>query len=127
VAIHAKIEASQPIARETVAAALENDGFWAVISHDRLDRGLEDVFVGLVCDAIAEREIDRVVLAGSHTNVSKLASTRKVLAILMKGNSHDAIGRVKGFLDTITVVHIDVDIKHALLVPQKFDDTEDDV
>ena len=127
VTIHTEIEASQPVARKTVAAALENDGFWAVISHDGLDCRLEDVFVRLVCNAIAEREIDRVILAGSNADVSKLASARKVLPILVKGHRHDAIGGVEGFLDTVTMVHVDVDIKHALLVPQKLDNTKDNV
>jgi hypothetical protein len=40
---------------------------------------------------------------------------------------HDAIGRVEGFLYTISVVHVNVDVQHALLVSQKLDDAEDDV
>lgn len=126
-AVHAQIEASKPVAGETVASALEHDGFWAVVGHDRLDDWLEDVAVGLIGYAVAQREVDRVILAGANTNVTQFTSTGEVLAILMEGHSHDTIGRVESLLDTISMVHVDVDVQNALLVPQKLDDAEDNV
>lgn len=127
VPIHAEIETTQPVARETVTTTLENDGFWAVIGHDSLDGRLEDVLVCLIRDAVTEGEINSIIFACSDTNVAKLAGAREVLAILVERDCHNAIGRVKGFLNTVTVVHVNVDVEYALLVPQEFDNAEDNV
>jgi hypothetical protein len=97
------------------------------VGHDCLNDGLEDVSVGIVCYAVAKRKVDRVILAGAHTDIAKLASTGEVLAVLVEGYGHDAIGGVEGFLDTIAVVDVNVDVQNALLVSQKLDNAEDDV
>jgi hypothetical protein len=126
-AIHAQVEATQPVTRETVTSALQHNGFWTIVGHDGLDNRLEDISVCIVRYAVAQGEVDRVILAAAHTNVAKFASTGKVLAVLVERYGHDAIGCVKGLLDTIAVVHINIDVQNALLVPQKLDNAEDDV
>jgi hypothetical protein len=116
VPVHAQVEAAQSVPGETVAAALEDNGFWPVVCHDSFNGGFEDVLVGLVRDAVAEREVDGIVLASSNANVAKLAGAGEVLAVLVKRDRHDTIGGVKSFLDTVTMVHVDIDVQHALLV-----------
>jgi hypothetical protein len=125
--IHAQVKATKPVTRQTVTTALQHNSFWAVVGHDCLNDRLENVSVGFVRYAVAKRKVDRVVLAGAHTDVAKLASTGEVLAVLVEGHGHDAIGCIKGFFDTIAVVHVNVDVQNALLVSQKLDNAEDDV
>jgi hypothetical protein len=40
---------------------------------------------------------------------------------------HDAVRRVEGLLDTVTVVDVNVDVENTLVVAEKLEDTEDNV
>lgn len=40
----------------------------------------------------------------------------EVLAVLVKGDGHDAVGCVKGLFDAVTVVDIDIYVQNALMV-----------
>lgn len=124
---HAEVEATQPVAGKTVTTTLQDNGLGAVVGHDGFDGGLENALVGLVCDAVAKREIDGVVLTRSYANIPKFTGSGKVLAIFVKGNGHYAVGGIKSFLDAVTVVNVNVDVQYALLVPQQLDDSEYDI
>jgi hypothetical protein len=124
---HTQVKATQAITRQTVTTTLQDHSLWAVPLHDALDNGLEDTLVGNVVDTIAQREIDSVVFAGADANIAKFTSTRKVLAVLVKGYGHNAIGCVKCLLDTITMMDINVDIKNSLLESQKLKDSENNI
>lgn len=67
------------------------------------------------------------MLTLANADISKLASAGEVFAVLVERNSHDSIGGVESFLDTITVVDVDVDVEDALVEPQELEDAEDDV
>ena len=122
-ATHAQVEAAKTITRQTVTTALEDNSLGLEVLHDSADDRLEDGAVGVVVDTVAEREVNGIVLARSDTNVAQLAGTGEVLAVLVEGYGHDAIGRVKGFLHTITVVNIDIDVENALLESQELEDS----
>lgn len=122
-AAHAQVEAAKTITRQTVTTALEDNSLRLEVLHDGADDGLENGAIGVVVDTIAEREVDGIVLARSDTNVAQLAGTGEVFAVLVEGYGHDAIRRVKGFFDTIAVVHIDIDVENALLETQEFKDS----
>lgn len=126
-AVHAEVEAPQSISRQTITATLQNDGFWAVVCHDGIDDGLEDVFVCLVGDTVAEREVNRIVLACADTDVAEFTCAREVLAVLVERNGHDTVGSVESFLYAVTVMHVDVDVKHSLLISQELYDAENDI
>jgi hypothetical protein len=127
VATHAQIEATKTVAGETITTTLENDCLWLVILHDGLDDRLEDRVVCGVIDAIAQGEVDGIVLAVANADIAELAGAREVFAILMERHCHDTIGRVEGLLDAIAVVDIDVDVKNALLEAQKLENGKYDV
>jgi hypothetical protein len=74
--------------------------------NDRLKDGL----VRRIINTVSEREIDSVVFASANSDVAKLASTWKVLAVLVKRDSHDSVCGIKGFFNAIAVVDIDIDI-----------------
>lgn len=126
-ASHAQIEASQPVTRKRITTALQDYRSRLVVFHDPADGGLEDALVTIVVDAISEREVDRVVLSLADTNISQFASSGEVLAVLVEGDGHDSVGRVKGLLDAITVVDVNVDIEDAFVEAEEFEDAEDDV
>ena len=126
-AAHGKVEASQPISRQRVTSALKDNSSWLIVLHDAIDHRLEDALVAVVVDAVAEWEVDGVVLSVAYADVSKFAGAREVLAVLVERNGHDTVGAVEGFLNAVTVVHIDVDIKHTRVETEELDDAEDDV
>jgi hypothetical protein len=101
--------------------------FWAVVFHDVRDDWLEDGFVGFVGDTISEWEIDRVVLSSANTDIPKFACAGKVLAILVERARHDSVGGIKGLLDTVAMVNINVYVQHALLVTEELNDSKDNV
>lgn len=121
---HAEIEAAQSIAGQTVATTLEYYSLWLVVFHNSANDGLENVPVGRICNAIAEGKVDRMVLAITHTNVAKLASTREILAVLVERASHDTVGGVERFLDTVTVMDVNIDVKNTLVESQELNDSE---
>lgn len=125
--VHAQIEATQSVAGQAVAAALEDYSFGLVVPHDIFNDGFKYRLVRLVRDAIAKGVVDSVVLTLADTYISKFTSSRKVLAILVERHGHDAIGSIEGFLNTITVVDIDVDVENPLLESQEFEDAEDNI
>jgi hypothetical protein len=127
VALHAEVEASKSIAGQRVGTALEDDGLGLVELHDVLDDGLKDGLVRLVVDAVAEREVDRVVLAAADADVAKLAGTGEVLAVLVEGDSHDAICGVESLLNAVAMMDIDVDVEDALLEAEELKDAEHNV
>ena len=124
---HGKVEASQSVSGKRVTSALKDNGSRLVVFHDAVDHRLEDALVAVVVDAVAEREVNGVVLSVAHADIPKFAGAREVLSVLVERDCHDAVGAVEGFFDTITVVHINVDVEHARVETEELDDAEDDV
>lgn len=112
---HAQIKASQPIAGQTIATALQDNRVRVVELHDARYYGFEDRFVRRVVYAIAHREVDCVVFSRADADISQLAGAREILAVFVEGYRHDSIRRVKGFFDAVAVVDIDVDVEHTLV------------
>ena len=126
-ASHTEIEAAETISRETVAATLENHGFWLVELHARFYNGLEDALVRSVVDAVTEGKVDRVMFALTNANVAEFTGSREELAIFVKGNGHDTVGSVESFLDAITMVNIDINVENALIIAKEFQDSKYDI
>jgi hypothetical protein len=63
---------------------LKDDSFWAVPFHDTSDNRLKDTLVRNVIDAITKWKVDSVVLALSHSNITKLTGPREVFSILVE-------------------------------------------
>lgn len=47
---------------------------------------------------------------------SKLTGTREEFTILVKAAGHDSIGGIKGLLDPVSMMNIDIDIQDALVI-----------
>lgn len=50
----------------------------------------------------------------THPQVS---GSGEVFPVLVKGNSHDSVCGVEGLLHPVTVVDVNVDVQHPLVVP----------
>ena len=65
--------------------------------------------------------------SGANTDIAELASARKVFAVLVERDSHDAVGGVEGFLDAVAVVNVDVDVENAWVEAEEFQNAKHDV
>jgi hypothetical protein len=127
VTVHTQIEATESIARQTVTTALENNSLGLVVLHDILNDRLEDGLVGHIGDTISKRKVDSIVFSLSNTSVSKFTSAGEVLSVLVERNRHDTVGGVESLLDTITMMHVNIDVKDPLFESKEFENTEDNV
>ena len=53
----------------------------------------------------------------SDSEYLDVARAREVLAVLVEGDGHHAVGGVEGLLDTVTVVDVDVNVQHSVVAP----------
>ena len=124
---HAQIEAAETIPGKTVSAALENDRFGLVICHDSANDRLENSLVRNVVNAISKREVDRIILACSNSDIAKLSGAWKIFAVFMEGNRHNTVGGIECFLDAVAMMNVDVDIEDSFLEAQQLQDGQDDI
>ena len=64
-----EIETTKSVARQRIGPALKNDGVGLVGFHHFAHHWLEDCLIGIIVDAIAQREIHRIVFAPSSADV----------------------------------------------------------
>ena len=75
--------------------------------------GFEDRHERGVVDAGEEREVQGVALALAVAHIRDIARAREEIAEFVEGHRHHAIRGVKGLLDAIAVVDIDIDVQNA--------------
>ena len=56
-AFYGEVESAQNIVGDGITAELEDDGAWAVLGHDFVHYGFEELLVGIVVDADFERHV----------------------------------------------------------------------
>lgn len=121
-------EASEAVAGQRVGSALQHNHRRAVIVHHGLHDGLEDLKVALIVDAFLERNVHRVVAAGLGADlVHGAGAGEKLVAVLVEADGHHPVGEVESFLHAVAMVHVDVDVKHARMMFQQFQNADDDV
>lgn len=47
---------------------------------------------------------------------ARTGSWKKVVPVFVEGHRHDAVSQVKGFLHTVTMVNVDVDVQNPRVV-----------
>ena len=95
------------------------------LPSQRTDDRLEDkLAVAVVVHAVLEREVDRVVAALARAEVEVVAGAGKVLAVLVEGRRHHAVGRVEGLLHAVAVVDVNVDVEHARVHLEQLQDAQ---
>lgn len=148
-ASHRQVEGTETISRKGISSALQHDRRWSVPVHDLLNDlfvangvstralkmatrkcktdGFKDALVRFVRDTVPQWEVDRVVPALSEPNVLDVSGSREELSVFVERASHDSIGRVERFFDSVSVVHVDIDVEDSRMVAQQFKDTENDI
>lgn len=124
---HGEVERTELVLCQGVGTALKNDCVGPVVIHDVLNDGSEDGGVGLVVNAVSERDIDSVTLAFADASVDQVASSRKEVSEFVKRAGHDAVCGVESLFNAISVVDVDVNVEHSGMVAQQLKNGEVDV
>jgi hypothetical protein len=75
--------------------------------HAKLHRGIEEITYP-VCTQIE-----------AHKHLHVTSARKEVTTKLVKAHTHHSIGEVEGILNTITVMHIDVDVENSRVMSFK--------
>ena len=110
-----QVEEADTITAERVSPALEHDGFRLKPIHDTLHDRLKGQLIRHIINPIVHWEVHGVILTCFGSNIIQAACTWEKVSILMERDSQDTIGRQKGFLYTIAMMTIDVDVEYALV------------
>mmetsp|Transcript_1791 Transcript_1791/g.2943 ORF Transcript_1791/g.2943 Transcript_1791/m.2943 type:complete len:340 (-) Transcript_1791:445-1464(-) len=124
VSLDGQLEAAQTVARETVRTALQHDGARLILLHDLRDDRLEDGVVALVVHAVVQRDVDGVALSRLIPLVLHIARAGKIFTELVERAGHDSVGGVEGLLHAVSVMDVDVDVQHALVLLQQLQDAQ---
>ncbi len=111
-----EVESPQPVSGEAVCSSLEQDCLRPESCEDLIDYRLEHIVIVVIVHSIGQWAIDGVVLASLVADVLHRPSSGEVFPELVKGKSHYSICSVKRFFYSISVMDIDVDVEHSLMV-----------
>mmetsp|Transcript_50181 Transcript_50181/g.104707 ORF Transcript_50181/g.104707 Transcript_50181/m.104707 type:complete len:221 (+) Transcript_50181:1699-2361(+) len=122
-----QVECPKSVTSQRVCTAAHNHCSRLILFHNARDERSENALVALVVNAVSQWVVDCIILTSLCANVQHVAGAREVVAILMKRDRHHPICRVEGFLDAITMVNINIDVKNTIMHFQQFQDSENNV
>jgi hypothetical protein len=126
-ALEREIETAQTVTRQRISPTLKDNGSRLVHLYGLLDNRLEDTLEALIIHTIHEGEVERVVPALANTDVFDASGAGEVFTKLVEGDGHDAVGCVEGLFDTVTMVDIDINVKHTCMVLEQLENGEHDI
>lgn len=81
-----------------------------------------------IVDAFFQRHVHRIVPPDVGADFVHVSGAREEpVTVLVERNGHDAVGQIERLLDSVTVVHVDVDVQHARVVLEQLQYGDDDV
>ena len=81
---------------------------------------LEKVEVRVIINTTVERHIQSIVLAFSKASIFDVSSAWEEVTISVKRDSHHSVGTVESLFHSISMVDINVDVKHSVMILQQF-------
>lgn len=113
-----EVEAPEAIAAKRIGSTLQDDGRGPEDRDGRFHDGFEERHVALVVDAVLKGHVEREVLAEPvPTFVNVASSGEEIGRVFMERDGQDPIRLVEGFLDTVPVVDINVDVQYPRVYP----------
>lgn len=108
-----EIEVAEFVLGKRVGSALDDHDIWYVEGANAAHDLLEELNIGEIVHALAKRYVRCEKLTNPLTHLLQCASARKeILLKLMEANSEYAIRMEERFLNSIAMMHIDIQIKH---------------
>lgn len=108
-----KVEVAEFVLGKRVSSALDDHDIWYVKRANATHDLLEELYIGQIVHTLAKRYIRCEKLANALTDLLQGASAREeVFLKLMEANSEDSVRMEEGFLNSITMMHIDIEVEH---------------
>jgi len=110
-----QIKHTKSVSTKRVRATLHLYRLRVESPDDLCNHGLERHHERLVSAALIERKVYRVILALFATDVVDAPRAWKKIAVFVKTHCHNSVSSIKGFFNSIAMVAVNVNIKHALV------------
>lgn len=126
--LYRKIKMTQFVTRQRICSTLNNHNIrnikWTNFSHDLFEK----LQIWYIVHPLLQRNISSVKLTNTFSNFVKCTSSRKeILLKLMKTNCKDSVSMEKCLLNSITMMYIDIKVKHPRVNLQKLQNTQHDI
>mmetsp|Transcript_20115 Transcript_20115/g.43677 ORF Transcript_20115/g.43677 Transcript_20115/m.43677 type:complete len:263 (-) Transcript_20115:415-1203(-) len=125
--LQTQIKAPQSIPRQRIGPALQHDRTGTEHLHNLIHDGFEYLFVRGIRHARREGSIDGKPRPFLGTRILDMARAWEEVSVLVQTERHDAVGAVKCLLDAITVMHVNVNIKHSCMNLEQFQYSQYDI
>ena len=119
-----EIEHPQTVTRKWVCTTLQEHGFRLESSFDLIHNCPKGKDIGWIVNSLIQWIVDWVVLASLNSDVIDTSCSWEEWTIFMKRYCHDSVCQQKCFLDSITVVAIDIDVEHSCVLFQQLQDSK---
>ena len=127
-AFDAEVEASKFVVAETISTKLHYNCMGTILCHNALHDVFEKFVERVVIHSGFERYIERVVFSIVLSILIEASSSReKIFPVLMEGNGHYSVRQVEGFLHTVSMMHIDIDVDDSGIDEKKLQNCQNDV
>ena len=126
--LYREIEMAKLIARQRISAALDHHHIGNIKRANPAHNLLEELEVGDIVHALFERNVGSVKFAHSLSHlVEGSCSREEVLFELMEADCEDSIGMEESLLNSIAMMHVDIQVEHPGIDLQQLQDTEHDI
>jgi hypothetical protein len=87
----------------------------------------KDTGVRFINDTSFQRNINRISFSLAVALVLLGSYAEEILTESLKAASHDAVSSMKNFVDTVTVVAVDIDVENVGIGAEEFENAKDNV
>lgn len=68
-----------------------------------------------------------MIFSAADANVPQFSGAWEVLSVFVERDGHNPVCGIEGFLDTVSMMDVNVDVEHSLVKAEELDDAENDV
>jgi hypothetical protein len=127
VAFNRAVVSAEFVVSERVSAALNDNSVRTESLAHLLHNGVVNVQKRYVVNASTERHVQAKVLTFADARFFHVSCAWEEVSVAMERHRHYPVTRVKGFLNAVTMVHVDVYVEHAIVVFEELKDRKNDV
>ena len=123
---HWQVEMAQSIFRQGISSTLDDHSIRSVETHARIHNFFEELKVGPIINPFLQRHVNSIISPNSFPNWVQSSSSREEIFIeLMETDSHDSIGMIKCFLNSITMMNINIKVQYSWMHFEHLENADD--
>src|SRR5690606_27134354 len=91
------------------------------------DDWFKNALIRLIIDTLTKGDINGIMFTFSKTNISHITSSWEEFNMFVERNCQYTITSVKCFLNTITMMNININVKDTTMIFKQFKNSQNDV